>query len=277
MKKLLAIVLAAAMLCAAMLTMLSCDSDSTKTEETTAADTKTTLIMATNANFPPYEYKEGTGYAGIDVEIATEIAKKLGMTLEIKDVEFGSIVAGVQTGKYDIGMAGMTVNDERKQQVNFSDSYAKGIQVVIVKEGSEYKSVDDFFVLDAEGNHTAVKEGVLVGVQQNTTGDIYCSDTLENFGFGEDKVKRYSNGADAVAALASGKLSAVVIDDQPAKEFVKANEGLTILEGSYADEDYAIAVGKENSELLEKINKALKELTDDGTIAKIVAKYINAE
>lgn len=277
MKKLLAIVLAAAMLCAAMLTMLSCNSDSTKTEETTAADTKTTLIMATNANFPPYEYKEGNGYAGIDVEIATEIAKKLGMTLEIKDVEFGSIVAGVQTGKYDIGMAGMTVNDERKQQVNFSDSYAKGIQVVIVKEGSEYKSVDDFFVLDAEGNHTAVKEGVLVGVQQNTTGDIYCSDTLENFGFGEDKVKRYSNGADAVAALASGKLSAVVIDDQPAKEFVKANEGLTILEGSYADEDYAIAVGKENSELLEKINKALKELTDDGTIAKIVAKYIKAE
>lgn len=277
MKKLLAIVLAAAMLCAAMLTMLSCDSDSTKTEETTAADTKTTLIMATNANFPPYEYKEGNGYAGIDVEIATEIAKKLGMTLEIKDVEFGSIVAGVQTGKYDIGMAGMTVNDERKQQVNFSDSYAKGIQVVIVKEGSEYKSVDDFFVLDAEGNHTAVKEGVLVGVQQNTTGDIYCSYTLENFGFGEDKVKRYSNGADAVAALASGKLSAVVIDDQPAKEFVKANEGLTILEGSYADEDYAIAVGKENSELLEKINKALKELTDDGTIAKIVAKYIKAE
>lgn len=277
MKKLLAIVLAAAMLCAAMLTMLSCGSDSTKTEETTAADTKTTLIMATNANFPPYEYKEGSGYAGIDVEIATEIAKKLGMTLEIKDVEFGSIVAGVQTGKYDIGMAGMTVNDERKQQVNFSDSYAKGIQVVIVKEGSEYKSVDDFFVLDAEGNHTAVKEGVLVGVQQNTTGDIYCSDTLENFGFGEDKVKRYSNGADAVAALASGKLSAVVIDDQPAKEFVKANEGLTILEGSYADEDYAIAVGKENSELLEKINKALKELTDDGTIAKIVAKYIKAE
>lgn len=277
MKKLLAIVLAAAMLCAAMLTMLSCGSDSTKTEETTAADTKTTLIMATNANFPPYEYKEGNGYAGIDVEIATEIAKKLGMTLEIKDVEFGSIVAGVQTGKYDIGMAGMTVNDERKQQVNFSDSYAKGIQVVIVKEGSEYKSVDDFFVLDAEGNHTAVKEGVLVGVQQNTTGDIYCSDTLENFGFGEDKVKRYSNGADAVAALASGKLSAVVIDDQPAKEFVKANEGLTILEGSYADEDYAIAVGKENSGLLEKINKALKELTDDGTIAKIVAKYIKAE
>lgn len=277
MKKLLAIVLAAAMLCAAMLTMLSCGSDSTKTEETTAADTKTTLIMATNANFPPYEYKEGNGYAGIDVEIATEIAKKLGMTLEIKDVEFGSIVAGVQTGKYDIGMAGMTVNDERKEQVNFSDSYAKGIQVVIVKEGSEYKSVDDFFVLDAEGNHTAVKEGVLVGVQQNTTGDIYCSDTLENFGFGEDKVKRYSNGADAVAALASGKLSAVVIDDQPAKEFVKANEGLTILEGSYADEDYAIAVGKENSELLEKINKALKELTNDGTIAKIVAKYIKAE
>lgn len=277
MKKLLAIVLAAAMLCAAMLTMLSCGSDSTKTEETTAADTKTTLIMATNANFPPYEYKEGSGYAGIDVEIATEIAKKLGMTLEIKDVEFGSIVAGVQTGKYDIGMAGMTVNDERKQQVNFSDSYAKGIQVVIVKEGSEYKSVDDFFVLDAEGNHTAVKEGVLVGVQQNTTGDIYCSDTVENFGFGEDKVKRYSNGADAVAALASGKLSAVVIDDQPAKEFVKANEGLTILEGSYADEDYAIAVGKENSELLEKINKALKELTEDGTIAKIVARYIKAE
>lgn len=277
MKKLLAIVLAAAMLCAAMLTMLSCGSDSTKTEETTAADTKTTLIMATNANFPPYEYKEGSGYAGIDVEIATEIAKKLGMTLEIKDVEFGSIVAGVQTGKYDIGMAGMTVNDERKQQVNFSDSYAKGIQVVIVKEGSEYKSVDDFFVLDAEGNHTAVKEGVLVGVQQNTTGDIYCSDTVENFGFGEDKVKRYSNGADAVAALASGKLSAVVIDDQPAKEFVKANEGLTVLEGSYADEDYAIAVGKENSKLLEKINKALKELTEDGTIAKIVARYIKAE
>jgi polar amino acid transport system substrate-binding protein len=181
---------------------------------------KETLVMATNAAFPPYEYKEGDAFAGIDVEIAGLIAEKLGMTLEIKDVEFGSIIGGVQTGKFDMGMAGMTVTEERLESVNFSTSYATGIQVVIVAEGSSIKSLDD---LKGDGS-------MKFGVQQDTTGDIYASDTAENGGYGEDNVIRYKTGADAVQALKAGKVDAVIIDNEPAKAFVKANEGLKILD-----------------------------------------------
>ena len=242
--------------------------------------------MATNAAFPPYEYKDGDNFAGIDVEIATEIAKKLGMELQIADVEFGSIIGGGSTGKYDIGMAGMTVTEERKQSVNFSNTYATGIQVIIVKDGSTIASLDDIFVFDENGDPTALKNpNVKVGVQQDTTGDIYSSDAIKKWGFNDlaedgstttDRVVRFKTGAEAVAALKNSNVDMVIIDNEPAKSFVAANEGIHILAGDneYAVEDYAICVAKENTELLDKINKALDELKADGTIANIINKYI---
>ena len=245
-----------------------------------------TLVMATNAAFPPYEYKEGDGYAGIDVEIATAIAEKLGKKLEIADVEFGSIIGGVQEGKYDFGMAGMTVTEKRLESVNFSTTYATGIQVIIVADGSAIESLDSIFVFDENGDPIALQNpDIKVGVQQDTTGDIYCSSDVTGWGLCDvaedgtmitDRVVRYKTGAEAVAALKSGKVDCVIIDNEPAKSFVEANEGIHILAGDneYAIEDYAICVAKENTALLEQINKALAELTEDGTIAKIIEKYI---
>lgn len=275
MKKLIAIVLMAAMLVACF---ASCGGNDSETASGTDSQTTTeTLIMATNATFPPYEYYQEDDIVGIDAEIAQAIADKLGMKLEIVDTEFGSIIGGVQSGKYDIGMAGMTVTDERKESVNFSDTYATGVQSVIVPENSEYASFEDFYTgFDADGNPTGVKEGITIGVQQDTTGDIYSSDDPKNWGFGEANVIRYKNGADAVQALISGKVTAVIIDNEPAKSFVAANEGLKILDGEYTNEDYAICVAKENTDLLNKINSALAELKADGTVDKIIAKYIPA-
>lgn len=225
---------------------------------------KDTLVMATNAAFPPYEFKNGEDFAGIDVEIAGLIAEKLGLKLEIKDVDFGAIIGGVQTGKFDMGMAGMTVTDERKKSVNFSETYATGIQSVIVPENSDIKTVDD---LKGDGS-------MKIGVQQDTTGDIYASDTVENGGYGEDNVIRYKTGNDAVQALAAGKIQAVIIDNEPAKSYVSSTPGLKILETEFAVEDYAICVAKENTELLDKINNALKELKADGSIDKVISSYI---
>jgi len=236
-----------------------------------------TLVMATNAAFPPYEYKEGSEIVGIDAEIAAAIADKIGMKLQIIDTEFGSIIGGVQSGKYDMGMAGMTVTDERKESVNFSTTYATGVQVVIVPENSPYTSFEDFYTgYDADGNPTGVKDGIKIGVQQDTTGDIYSSDEPGKWGFGEDNVLRYKTGADAVQALISGKVTCVIIDNEPAKSFVAANSGLKILDGAYTNEDYAICVAKENTELLNKINDALAALKADGTLDRIITKYIPA-
>ncbi len=224
------------------------------------------LVMATNANFPPYEFMEGDEYAGIDIEIAQEIADRLDKELVIENVEFGTIVSGVQTGKFDMGIAGLTVNDERKEQVNFSDSYATGVQVVIVKDGGKIKTLDDLSGDD-----------IMIGVQQDTTGHIYASDSVDNGGYGEDHVTAYLNGADAVAALVAGSVDAVIIDREPAKEFVKANEGLSILPAEWAVEDYAIAINKENEELLADINGVLADLKEEGTLDKIIGEYIKAE
>ncbi len=234
------------------------------------------LYMATNAAFPPYEYVDDNGnFAGIDVEIAGLLAKELGLELEIVDIDFGAIVAGVQSGKYDMGMAGMTVTDERKESVNFTTSYAKGIQSVIVKADATYTSFEEFYTsFDEEGNPAGVVEGITIGVQQDTTGDIYASDDPEKWGFGADNVIRYKTGADAVEALKTGKVTAVIIDNEPAKAFVETSEGLKILDGAYADEDYAIAVNKEDTKLLEDLNAALAKLTESGEIQAIVDKYI---
>ena len=217
------------------------------------------LTMATNATFPPYEYYDGNKIVGIDADIAAAIADKLGMTLDIQDTEFGSIITGVQTGKYDMGMAGMTVNEERQQSVNFTKSYAKGIQVVIVKKGSDIKSIDDI-------------AGHKIGVQQDTTGHIYATDD-----YGDDSVVPFNKATDTVAALESGKVDCVIIDNEPAKSYVKSYDDLEILSTSYADEDYAICIAKDNTELMDKVNKALDELIADGTVQKIVDKYISAE
>lgn len=263
MKRFISIALVLVLAVTMIASLASCG---TKQEEAKPEETKTTLIMATNAAFPPYEYKDGDSYAGIDVEIAGKIAEKLGLELKIEDVEFGSIIGGVQTGKFDMGMAGMTVTEERKESVNFSTTYQTAKQVVIVKADSAIKSLDD---LKGDGS-------MKFGVQQDTTGDIYASDTIEKGGYGEANIIRYKVGADAVQALVSDKVQAVIIDNEPAKSFVAANDGLVILDGAWVEEEYAICVAKENIELLTKINSALDELKADGTIQSIVDKYIKA-
>ena len=224
------------------------------------------LIMATNAYFPPYEYYEGEEIVGIDAEIAAAVAERLGLELVIEDIEFDSIIAGIQTGKYDIGLAGMTVTEDRLQSVNFSTPYATGIQSIIVAEGSPITNLDDLL----EGDY-------IVGVQSGTTGDIYMSSSPEDGGVGEDRVDRYSKGNDAVLALMQGKVDAVVIDNQPAIAFVDANEGLMILETPYTVEDYAMAIAKENTALLDQVNAILAELQADGTLQEIIDRYIVAE
>lgn len=277
MKKIISLIIATFMLLTLCCGFASCNKD------------EDVLVMATNAAFPPYEYVEGGKFVGIDVEIATAIAEKLGMELQIEDVEFGSIIGGVVEGKYDMGMAGMTVTDERLESVNFSTTYATGIQVIIVKDGSAITSLDDIFEFNADGDPVALKNSdIKIGVQQDTTGDIYSSSDISGWGFCDveedgtvttDRVLRYKTGADAVEALKEDKVDMVIIDNEPAKSFVAANEGIHILEGDneYAIEDYAICVAKENTELLDKINKALDELKADGTIDSIVSKYINAD
>jgi len=274
-KKLLSIVLVAAL----ALSVCACgdteapvaDNATTEaTEVSEAADTTeagafTTvtagvLTMGTNAYFPPYEYYEGETIVGIDAEIAKAVADKLGLELKIEDMEFDSIITAVSTGKVDMGLAGMTVTEERKQNVNFSDTYATGVQVVIVTEDSDIASIDD------------LSNGKKIGVQLSTTGDIYCSGD-----FGEENVEKYNKGNDAVMALKAGKVDAVVIDNEPAKSYVAANEGLKILDTEYVTEEYAAALNKDNTALLDAINGALAELKADGTLDAIISKYIPTE
>ena len=216
------------------------------------------LTMSTNAQFPPYEMTtDDGGFEGIDVEIATAIAEKLGLELDILDMDFDSALLAVQQGKSDIVMAGVTVNEDRLLVMDFTDSYATGVQVVIVKEGSDV-------TMDNMG------EG-LIGTQRGTTGNIYCTDD-----YGEEHVVAYDDGFTAVQALVNGQVDCVVIDNAPAQEFVKNNAGLAILDTEYANEDYAIGVNKGNSALLDAINGALEELIADGTVQSIIDKYIPA-
>ncbi len=277
LKKIIALVCAAAMVCA----LAACgektqpatdtpnNSTGTSVTDTATSDTAVSgdikytvdgkLTMGTNAEFPPYEYHEGGDIVGIDAEIAALIAQKLGVELEIKDMEFDSIIGAVQTGSIDIGMAGMSVTEDRLKTVDFTNNYTTAAQVIIVKDDSIVASIDDL-------------KDKKVGVQESTTGDMSVTEDL-----GEDHVKRYNKGSDAVSALKSGAVDAVVIDGEPAKSYVAANEGLKILETNYATEEYAIAVNKDNAALTEAINKALTELEADGSIEKIINKYIPAE
>ena len=218
------------------------------------------LTMSTNAAFPPYEMTKDDGsFEGIDVEIADAIAKELGLTLQVDDMDFSAALLAAQEGKSDIVMAGVTVTDERKQVMNFSDTYSTGVQVIIVPEDSDIATAEDL-------------EGHMIGTQAGTTGYLYCSDD-----FGEDSVTAYDNGLTATQALLNGQIDCIVIDSAPAEEFVKANEGLKILDTEYVTEDYAIGMSKDNEALLEAVNAALAKLKDDGTVQSIVDKYINAD
>ena len=237
---------------------------SEETGEGAAAEFETAqegkLVMVTNAEFPPYEYQEGDQIVGIDAEIAAAIAQELGLELEIEDIAFDSIIPELVSGKADFAMAGMTVTEERKASVDFSNTYAQASQKVIVKEGSDIASPDDL-------------AGKIVGMQLGTTGDIYVTD-LEAEG---TTVERYSKGFEAVQALSQNKIDAVVIDEQPAQVFVGQTEGLVILDESFTDEEYAAAVKKGNTALLDAINGALASLEESGKLDEIVAKYITAE
>ena len=248
MKKIIALLMALVMLVACF---AGCSSEKKLIE-----DGK--LIMGTNAAFAPYEYTDSEGnIIGIDVEIAEAVADKLGLELEIKDMDFDSLLTAVG-GSVDIVLAGLTVTDERKEKVDFTNTYAKGVQVIIVKDGSDIKDAN--------------LEGKKIGVQAGTTGDMYCTDD-----FGQENVSQHKNGALAIEALKNGQVDCVVIDNEPAKVFVEQNKGLKILDTEYVVEDYAAAVRKGNKELLDEVNKAMEELTKDGTIDGILGKYIKAE
>lgn len=246
MKKLVSLLLATA----CVFSMAACGSSDSESAET--------LVMATNAEFPPYEYYDGNNIVGIDVDIANAIAEELGMELKIEDMAFDSVITAVSSGKADIGLAGLTVTEDRLENVNFSDTYATATQVIIVAEGSDIKSVADL-------------EGKSIGVQLGTTGDFFASD-VEGA-----TVEQYNKGFEAVQALSQGKIDAVMIDNEPAKEFVNQVEGLVILDEAFAIEEYAIALAKENEELLEKVNEALANLSESGKLDEIVAEYISAE
>ena len=234
------------------------------------------LIMSTNAAFPPYEMvssgegayqgSDGVALEGIDIEIAMAIADKLGLELIIDDMDFDAAQMAVQNGAADMMLAGLSYSDERDEVLDFTDSYATGIQSVIVKEDSAFKTIDD--LVNAE----------MIGTQRGTTGFIYASDTPENGGYGEEHVTGYDNGATAVQELINGTIDAVIIDNEPAKAYVAANPdaGLVILDGAWVEEDYCAAVDEGNTVLLEAINTALNELINDGTVQTIVDKYITA-
>ena len=239
-------------------------SDASSAGDTSSSGELTTiqegkLIMSTNAAFPPYEMTDDNGnVVGIDADIAAAIAEKLGLELVIDDMDFDSALLAVQQGKSDMVMAGVSVDPEREAVMDFSTSYATGVQVIIVKEGSDV-------TLDNLGDQ-------LIGTQRGTTGEIYCTDD-----YGADHVAAYDNGISAVQALMNDQVDCVVIDQAPALEFVAANPGLTVLETAYANEDYAIGVNKGNTALLDAINTALAELNADGTIQSILDNYISAD
>ena len=242
------------------------------TEEPTDAPAAFTTVeegklhMSTNAAFPPYEMTtDDGGFEGIDVEVADAIAKKLGLELVVDDMGFTEALLAVQNGQSDIAMAAITVKPDRQEVMDFTDSYATGIQVVIVKEDSPIQSIDD--LANAE----------MIGTQKGTTGYEYCAAAPEDDGYGEDHVTAYDTGALAVMALVNGQVDAVVIDNEPAKAYVAENPGLKILDTEFSNEDYAIGLAKGNTALLDAVNAAMAELKADGTFQKIVDKYIKAD
>ena len=281
MKKFFSILMAAAMLLS-LCALTACGGGEeaapaegeAQTEETAPADGEAAaletvnegkLTMSTNAQFPPYEMVADDGsFEGIDVEVATAIAEKLDLELQVDDMDFDSALLAAQNGKSDMVMAGVTVTEERQQVMDFSNSYATGVQSIIVTNDSEIASVDD------------LANASQIGTQRGTTGWLYCSATTEDGGYGEDHVTAYDDGATAVQALINGQVDAVVIDNAPAQEYVKANPGIKLLDTEFTKEEYAIGMAKGNTALMDAVNKALEELIADGTVQTIIDKYIPA-
>ncbi|MDY3005903.1 amino acid ABC transporter substrate-binding protein [Anaerococcus sp. AGMB00486] len=238
----------------------SASNDASTDKKNTSLVSDGVLDLGTSADFPPYEfYDDNNKIVGIDAEIAEAVGKKLGMEVKIQDMEFANIIASIESGKLDGGISGLSKTPEREKNVNFSDTYAKSVQKVLVKKDSGYKSPEDL-------------KGKKIGTQLGTTGEAVSKDE-----YGEENVQSFNKNSDAVVALNSGKIDAVVLDEQTVKKFAEANEGLEVLEKSLADDEYAIALDKKNDKLLEEVNKAIKELKEDGTIDKIVNKYIESK
>ncbi len=254
LKKLLSVLLVGA----CVVSLAACGSKKDEKSDDGDKNSKDTLVMATNAEFPPYEFRDGDKIVGIDAEVAQAIADKLGMELKIEDMAFDSIIPAVTSGKADFGAAGLTVTEDRKKNVDFTDTYAKATQVIMVKEDSDVAGPDNL-------------EGKKIGVQLGTTGDMYAGDIKDA------EVERYNKGFEAVQAVQQGKIDAVVIDGEPAKEFVKQAEGIKILDEAFTEEEYALTVDKGNDDLLKKINDALNDLKENGKLDEIVDKYINAD
>ena len=217
------------------------------------------LDLATNAAFPPYEFYEGEKMVGIDIEIAEAISQYLGYELKMHDMEFANIIASIENGKVDGGIAGMSVSPDRQENADFSAAYAKSVQLIILTKDSPIQSIDDL-------------EGKKIGAQMGTTGAIYAADD-----FGEENVQSFNTHADAIMAMQSKNVDAVICDEQTAKSFLETNDELKVMDTAYSEEEYAIALSKGNKELLDEVNEALKVLTEDGTIQKIIDKYIKAE
>lgn len=214
------------------------------------------LVMVTNAEFPPYEFKDGGNFEGIDIEIAKLIAEKMGKELEILDVEFDAIIPAIVNNKADIALAGLTVTPDRKENVAFSDTYLKATQRVLVKQDSDIKNINDM-------------KDKKIGVQTGNTADIYCTND-----FGERNISRFSKHVDAVEALKNKKIDAIVLDNEPAKVFDKENDEIVMLDDIYCEEEYAIAMNKDNKDLLDQINNILSEIKVSGAFDEIVEKYI---
>lgn len=248
MKKIVSLIMAAAMLLASSVCF---------------ADSETVMRVGTNPEFAPFEYVDDNGeIAGIDVDIMNEIGKDLGVTIEMQAMEFDALVPSLASGKLDATIAGMTITDERKQSVLFSDPYFTSTQVVILPEGSDIATIDDL-------------KGKKIGVQLGTTGDIYTTENIEGA-----EVSRYNKGMDAALDVINGRLDAVIIDTLPAKQFVASLTGLVVHDEILTDvevEPYGIAVPMGQEELVEKINASLKRMQEDGTFDAILVKYIDEE
>lgn len=262
MKKHFKSIFAIAMTATIMLSMAACggssEPSSSENDGQEQASSGDVLIMGTNAEFPPYEFYEGQDIVGIDVEIARAVAESMGKELKVEDMAFDSIIPAISSDKVDIGAAGMTVTEERKQSVDFTDTYVKASQVIMIKaDNTEIAGAGDV-------------EGKVIGVQLGTTGDLYASDVT-------DSVERYNKGFEAVQALSQGKIDAVIIDDQVAKALAADNADVKVLDEPFTEEEYAIAVKKGNTELVEQINTALADLKQSGKLQEIVDKYITAE